>query len=522
MTPVPPPCALGLSGEVLSNWQARFLPAPEQRQIAAHISDCAACQQILSGYDRVGTALHQQPLPTLPPERIWRSVQRVIATGDIMRFSARAKIISAASVVAMIGIVTIFAVVLSDFGKKHGVTIRTTPGATATIPLALSPTHSIESSPWIADHSIPFATHFAFSASEPATGFACGFLNGMIRLSVTHDSGASWSQPTATGIVSGGCEVYVNPTDSHELVLTALRCWTNCDLVYEATYRSFDSGATWIKLTPPSGSDPANNVPLGSPTWAGNALFLLVNAASYGNFASQAHLLAVSVNRGALVWSGQQGMLTGISDPQVHLQQGFTLGTTYYVQLGGMFCLQSVCPLAATKNNGATWTRFTPTTIAPNSLVFPAADGKTLLGSTATGYAQSVDGGVTWTPLPDSPGPLSDNPQMSSTPDGTIYIEQISGPSGVPAGIYKLSPGQHIWTYVATEPVFPNSTPHQQFRTWDANGHPLKIWELMSQDGGSIATPTPPVGSSQITWFNAPLCGQVCPGPQSFLVSHSG
>jgi hypothetical protein len=398
---------------------------------------------------------------------------------------------SVGGVVAVALVVTLILVLVSHTSKsKHTASATPTPTFTPTPTITPTPLPNI----WQSVSSINYGKGIAFSTSQPQIGYVCGNTNGILNSSnnleigKTSDSGFTWSAPMTTSVPGSNCRIAINPYNSDDIVMTSYQCWEMCGDDAGKPYRTLDGGKTWTKLVLPSGNEASYMTTPIDPVWTPDALFFTVTTpgAIGGDLPAPTHHIAVSVNGGPLAWTSQEPNF-GLNMPasSVYDISIFTVGKTVNVYNANMSVpLQG--NLSTSTDNGATWSSVATTGTIPNNL-FPSSNEQTLYGITPSiKCVKSVDGGKTWTSLPDMQGDysisISDIPLAMN--DGSLFVFFAPTNNGT-RGIYKLLPNATTWTLVTS------TTTEQSFSaiSSDKNGRPILIWSTSVHLSGNDFSP---------------------------------
>lgn len=267
----------------------------------------------------------------------------------------------------------------------------------------------------------------------------------------------------------------VSPASPGSIAVYGRTCPAECGQSYTRLYLTTDAGAHWKQVSPTPDSDAGAMF-----GWVGTTFF--ANAAPNGTPPAAKQFLAVSRDGVTFAWTSLP-----VAPKQI-LSYGSTLvvvaGSTAPCGVVDYLCTE----LYRSTDLGASWSRITPTYQGINVHAVATVPGaSTLIGWDARAFAdnpnfypllRSLDGGASWQALPNGPKDKvmsTDLPLLTS--DGTVYAFFCCGnPSAAASdGIYKLAPGSASWTFVS--PVLP-----VQMRlaavSWDAQGHPAKVWGL--------------------------------------------
>ncbi|HEX8036893.1 MAG TPA: hypothetical protein VF510_23750 [Ktedonobacterales bacterium] len=315
----------------------------------------------------------------------------------------------------------------------------------------------------------------AVAPGTPGTVVTCTGRTPHITLGISTDGGSTWKTQD-TGISLARCMgLAVSPAGPNFIALYAGTCRSDCGLANVRLYFTTDAGAHWRQVTPTPDSDAG--VIFG---WVGTTFF--ASAAPNGTPTAAKQFLAVSRDGVHFAWT---------SLPTA-LKQILSYGSTVVVvasSTGSCGLAASLCTdLYRSTDLGTSWSHITPMYQGINvHTVAVVPGGSTLIGFDARAFAdnpnfypllRSLDGGASWQPLPDMPkGKEASTDLPILTPDGTLYVFFCCGDSSasVADGIYKLAPGSASWALVS--PVVPASI-RLMAVSWDAQGHPAKLWGL--------------------------------------------
>jgi hypothetical protein len=378
------------------------------------------------------------------------------------------------------GVILVAMVMLAGCGASTGGKLGSgtggpTPTATSQTSPTPSPTSSsggatMQSFGWT-KASLKSPDAIAAAPSDPNTLYSCAgsFTATFIAFSVSHDDGASW-QTTNTPAQAGRCgSLAISPTNAQAVAFFATTCRADCGQTSFLLYSSLDGGAHWTAPALPSGAGLGDVLPY---AWVGTTLF-----AAVGNPAP--HVLAASKNGGAFTWVNTSFAPAPFA----------AVGNTLYAYAATD---SSACPkesssecleIAKTSDLGASWSRILPLYQGYNVRALDVLpDGMTMIGqetraaSTAGPYPvlRSTDGGATWQALPDYPSGSGGNDTQAvfATPDGGVFIYLGGAPA---CNVYKLAPGATAWACSAQTAV----PFHFVSVTWDAQGHPARLWGLV-------------------------------------------
>ncbi|MGZ3664549.1 MAG: WD40/YVTN/BNR-like repeat-containing protein [Ktedonobacterales bacterium] len=339
------------------------------------------------------------------------------------------------------------------------------PNATMADPAALGWTR--------ADVLTPDAV--AMAPGTPGTLATCTGRTPHITLGISTDDGSTWKTQNTDIPLAYCMGLAVSPAAPGAIALYGTTCRAECGQSYVRLYLTTDAGAHWKQVTPAADSDAGAIF-----GWVGTTFF--ANAAPDGTPAAAKQFLAVSHDGVHFAWTSLPVAPTQI------LSYGSTL-VVVASSTASCAVVASLCTdLYRSTDLGASWSRITPTYQGINvHAVASAPGGSTLIGFDARAFAdnpnfypllRSLDGGASWQPLPNTPkGKEASTDRPILTPDGTPYVFFCCGdPSASAAdGIYNLAPGDAGWTMVS--PVVP-ATMRLMAVSWDAQGHPAKLWGL--------------------------------------------
>jgi hypothetical protein len=405
----------------------------------------------------------------------------------------------ALSTLAAILVVALLGGALYTLGAGHnrGGTTTAHPTATTALP---TPTPTIALPPsglgWTKAGPSYFYGTVAVAPSEPATLYSCGqqpSANGNPSapsfLGVSHDGGKTWN----TSPIPAYCATLkVSPANPLYVAFEGTICGSasGCaapppDSLLAWVYSSTDGGAHWaLAKLPPNTVDASQDLHYFF-AWAGTTLFVAPDL-SFGQqtIPPGTHILAASTNGGPFTWVDQHGLSAKVQGgAQVDLLTA--VGDTLYVNFGVNYpntCAAPPCSgIAKTSDGGATWATFDDTNQGGSLVVIAGGASRDLIATSRSAGAplRSTDGGVTWAALPTMPGGLGPGTTSTfETPDGTLF-----GQIGLhPIPTYKLPPGAAAWTLVAPA-VNDVGSGDLSAVSWDANGHPLLLWEPALGEG---------------------------------------
>jgi hypothetical protein len=391
---------------------------------------------------------------------------------------------------------------------------RPRPRRTTLLPLATStPTTPLTPAPILptgqgwTPAGPAWAQWIVFAPSDPRTAYICGTptnknpsRQGQVMLGLSLDSGRTW-QMLATAILASDCQVDVDPTDAHDLLLQVEHC-TTCSTPNPAeVYRSVDSGRSWhlAELPPPPGSSSVTYAAF-QWVWQGSTLFIMPLFAG----TQLRRLVAISVAEGPFVWVNQNALLAGVP-AGMQLNDLYANTTAVYADFdfyAPSNCSQKCTLTKVSADLGATWSNFQPRyqgqTVYLLDQQVSVADGYTLIGQVVSSqdantsvYVTSSDGGARWTPMPLPPGDLVIT-ALVSTPSGISYAETWSFGSvaTAPPAVYRLSPGASTWVLVGALPGsgFPLAV------SWAAQGgYPLALWSVANNLSAQTITTAGPI-----------------------------
>jgi photosystem II stability/assembly factor-like uncharacterized protein len=467
-------CSEQMPVEVLSGWRDRTLGPGLRHRVDDHIRTCRACQHYLEEYEQDAQRLRRLPSPAVQSQ-VWRSLENRIHLPTSRQNRWRRALIGSGIAIATVGIIVIFALVLSIYPNRAG-SASYLPTGTAHLgqtPTAQTTTTTTATQSWKDIATLNFGKSVAFAANDALTGYVCGNnppsgTSAPLQIAVTHDGGDIWqSISVRTTIPQVACKISINPQNAQELAMTTSQCWKGCTgsgLYGPDLYRSFDGGQTWTKQNFPTQGGTEG---MSAPVWLGNAFFEYTDIQVSDSIAPPqrgTHSIAVSLNGGALNWVNDAPVFAGITDLSVEVTNAYAYQGGYYVELNGK--------IYRTSDAGTTWSRITYPGNVSGILV--GADGKTLYGFNATNQSvRSSDGGQTWTAfsVPANTG------QFMTTPDGTLYLLQNDPSSDLTVKtILKQTQGSSQWISVAA--IDPLQSPTLTWATvsWDAQGHPKQLW----------------------------------------------
>jgi hypothetical protein len=359
---------------------------------------------------------------------------------------------------------------------KPSATVR--PTATAPAPTVAALNTPLPSQGWVTVPELALMRSLAFAKSDPLTGYACGASfqvaqtpTDVLQLSVTHDGGRTWSAAAPTTVQGSTCRFAINPARADDVIMTAIACYKGCGYGPLTSYRSHDSGKTWVKLefdTTQWASGGLAPWEVYSPAWIGDTAYFAVVPENPLVPQNRPEHVLVSNTTGNLLSAARGGVDSLVSDPQSSPQAIWAHDAMLVVTFNSF-----PAPCVESTDGGATWQRFTPsiqgTTDPVQNILF--SDGALALVNYHP--ARSDDGGKTWQPLPPVP-PSGQGGFVSApfhlAPDGTIiYV--------LPNTIWRLAPGATTWTTAATLITGPQQIPADflAFST-DRVGHAVLAW----------------------------------------------
>lgn len=472
-------CFLDLSTETLSAWHDELLDPTEQQRIAEHIRACTACQDRIAAFERVSWMLRAQREPDLRAQ-VWRGLQAQLSTAPRPRsrlggqpaWRAGLAIAAAVLLVALFG-----SVLASRSGRPQPGTSAKATAASATAMSttaartpAASPTAPSTGIPagWTDAHLVAGAVpRVAFAPTSPSIGYAVIMEpSGTANVSATTNGGDTWQQLARPISNQDHCDISVDPTNARSV---ALVCTPPASSGY-AVLRSFDGAKTWTQQK----MGVTANCYAGTG-WAGSTLLM---AFAFCDGASTQTQLVASVNHGAFVRLDHDGALSGIPlSGQIRMLAGF--GSTYYVQ---MVTFQSAPPkfdnesVLASTDGGATWKTVAFADGGQRTRLYAvSSDAHTWVGLYDSNPAQlaiSTDHGQTWHKLPPPWAQAVGPDQVFVTPDETVYATGARSVYQDPDPLYAATPGATQWT----SPLAIPQGAGLEAVSWDANGHPRKLW----------------------------------------------
>lgn len=333
-----------------------------------------------------------------------------------------------------------------------------------------------------------FAQRIAFAPSTPATAYVCGPEQGTapgtlaVRVAVSGDFGTTW-HVLGSQFAGEWCDLTVNPLDAQDVMLITQTCTACPNLAPMQLWRTLDGGTHWdawsLPVRPLDGRRDFSGYQW---AWAGSTLYIAPYVGTTPSYA----LLAASVGAQPFVWVGQNGLFAN-EPAYANINTLLGLGDALYVEFDcGLGCPEQFLTVMRTRDHGASWSPFAPA-LQGVAIYLAAAgtDGRTLIGEEAQNapqsvssrtYVRSVDGGMTWQPLPAFSGTLVPL-DLAAAPDGTLYAElwdvKGSPESAAQAGIYRLAERGTGWTRVAP---FPGAASGPVMLSWDTAGHPRSLW----------------------------------------------
>jgi hypothetical protein len=339
----------------------------------------------------------------------------------------------------------------------------------------------------------------AVAPSQPTTLYSCGQRpssnydpSAPNFLGVSHNGGRTW---TTLALPAYCATLHVSPTNPQDVAFEGTICGSasSCAVPPGAlswVYLSTDGGAHWAQATLPPNAFDAAQIPGYFIAWTGATLFVAPDLGSVQQtIPPGTHILAASANGGSFAWVDQNGLSAQVqNNAQVDLLTG--IGDTLYVNFGvdspTGSCVDPRCSgVATTADGGATWASIKYTYQGAPLLVTAGVAGRDLVAhpraaSYVTGpLLRSTDGGATWSVLPTLPNGLS--PQDTATfetPDGTLFASADTHPNPT----LKLPSGASAWTLIAPA-VNDAGSGDLAAVSWDANGHPLFLWEPALGEG---------------------------------------
>jgi hypothetical protein len=491
-------CPIAMPLETLSAWHDHELDSAEAEQVREHIPTCPACQRYMTAYATETRVVRHFDAPQLQ-NRIWRGLQEDIMQSKQRHQPAFPRGIILGGLGAALAVVVLFAAIAAVWMGNHGHSISLTPTATATSTIAPTPTTpTFKVAPgqtWTNVPALSFGKGIAFAQSDPLTGYVCGSQETQnaqpIVLSSTRNGGLTWSSPKTTPAVYSNCDITINPNNAQDIVLHTTDTWGTYDGITAELglyYRSLNGGQTWTKLTLPTGDPGINKLNIMQVAWSGTTLFASARFVTQDGIGAPSHQLAKSINNGPLQWADQTLPLPSAHNATGSIVGMYAIGTTLYVAMYG--CNPQCSRIAATSDDGATWTAYTQNGIvAPLAQALVGGDGRTLLSDESI----STDAGRTWSALPPLPVSLNGAGSLKElmAADGTIYVSFLlfNGTSSSNIAVksaeaYKLLPGAKSWSRLTLE------TKQSAYTlSWDISGHPVALWGV--GDNENLIQPKP-------------------------------
>jgi hypothetical protein len=391
--------------------------------------------------------------------------------------------IAGAAVIITVLLAIIFILIL----PRASTTGKMTPQAAA----SKSPTTTVDAvldpSPaqgWVKVPDLVSAQSVAFSLSTPLVGYACGKAqasgsNATVTIWDTHNGGRTWIIAGSATVSTASapatqmdCKIGVSPTNLQDIIIEISNGCTGCTAVMEPDfYRSLDSGKTWAKLVLPTGNEGTKYPNVTGYAWAGSTLFISAEVwQGFPDHTTNHHLIAASSGGSAFRWIDQNANIGGFDS-----MFGWNEKLCLIVLADNMSQLYMV----TTNNAGATWQRYLLGEGSGN--ITPSLDGKILISfDLSNHFRKSVDGGVTWTNLPNFPQEVKyqDWYDIFTTPDGTIYCDFPLSQGSISESIYSTTQSQTDWTQVAplSQGRLDNLT-----TSLNSQGHAVAIWGATSE-----------------------------------------
>lgn len=489
-------CPLGVTEQTLSALRDGLLERVERANLEHHVAGCAACQQRLADFDRVGWTMRSQREPDLR-DRVWRGLQRRMEGANDAHGgpssggpSPLRPAVAAIAAVAAVLVVALFVVALAGHIRPGpgsgttGVLSTATPLATASpSPTPTTPPGGLPAG-WTAA-AIPsgYLPDVAFAPSSSSASSRVLYsvvitTGGAAAVQVSHDGGATWQSVPSPTSNQDRCSISVDPSDAQDVVLICTPAASDGYTVL----RSLDGAKSWTK--------PQLNVTgncYAGQGWAGSTLLLAFEMCDGGS--SQTQLIA-SVAKGSFKRLDSDGSLSGIP-LQTSILRLTGHGSTYMVQMGQISSnpTQFADTLLVSNDSGSTWKSVTLSDGSQRvHLEGVGADGHEWVAayeSQPTQLALSTDDGQTWRKYP-APWANEMGPgELLVAPDGTVFVtdERAHFQSSIPDTVYIAGPDATSWRADVTMPQ--NSS--LRALVWDANGHPTALWVLMASDSRGSA-----------------------------------
>jgi hypothetical protein len=398
------------------------------------------------------------------------------------------RLLSAAGL-ALVALLLIASVLVVALHAPSGqaTSVQVVPTATATIAVS-TPDLGSPGAGWAAAGPA-YAQAIAFADSAPQIAYVCGSStpgsgSASISFGVSDDSGQTWKtlQTPATG---ADCDLTVDPEDAHDVVLVANSCPACRTPPPLAMYRTSDGGTTWQAWgLPDDATTAAQGFTAYQWTWSGSTLYLAPWSPGEATYTR----LAVSIAKQPFLWANAGALFAGA--PVGATISGLIAGdgAIYALLQAPSSCIQTCAQVMRSVDDGASWTFDTPMDAGRQVTLLQfqsSPNGMTLYGQVflnaeadARLYVRSTDGGQTWEALPAFPGQLVAT-DMLQEPNGTLYTELYPPPTtnnatgGTSPGVYRLAPGERLWTLVAN---FPGNRSGTLVVACGADGHPVALW----------------------------------------------
>lgn len=477
-------CTLNLTDETLSAWRDSLLGQHDMRRIAEHVPTCSACQQRISGFERIGHVLLGQRVPDMQA-RVWRGLHDAIEA-DVRRGRRRwtaPKAGKGLATLAAVLLIALFAALLYGRVGRTPLPGTGTPTASlvATNTLTLTATTTATATTtslgkWRrvdAVGSEGFPT-IAFAPSQPDRGYAInggggGRSTSTVSIVVTSDAGKTWQVAGSPGISGMNLLISVDPTDPQDVVVVNNQTQNGI-----AIARSRDGGATWTK--PDVGT-----LAFDALGWAGSSLYVATQVTE-NPISSQVNLY-VSVKGQSFVRLDHNGFVSGIELGEgPRLITG--LGSTVFLQWGQIQPPAGETTLVS-HDNGQTWTSITfhdGSQVVHLLSTTPTVTGDALVmvgiyDSANNQVVVSRDEGATWQKLPAASSSVPGYLYLGVAPDGAVFAVSTTHfvQSNPDSNLYMARAGDDQWRIAGVLPA--NALPVTI--AWDANGHPTDFWAGM-------------------------------------------